>query len=367
MSNPNPLPAAARVAASTFATSIVLLASAPPSHAQAQADFPPATEVVPNAARVERLEQLVGMLASDDFEGRRTGTPGAARAAHYIAAKLDEFGITAAGNDRYFQRIPMRRIMLPDGSQRLEPLSDWGAYNAIPAEQRLIESNVVGMIRGSDARLRDEAVIVAAHYDHLGIGATVDGDSVFNGADDDASGVAAMLEIARALAEGPAPRRSVIFLATTGEEMGMLGTQWYLRNPVVPLRRTVAVLAIEMIGQPDSLAGGPGYAWLTGHSRSTLGEILSRYGLPIVPDPRPEYDFFTRSDNIPFAYRGIPAHTLSSYNMHTHYHTTEDEVERIDFEHMAQVTESAIDAVRLLADGETPRWRPGGRPVPRRY
>src|SRR5690606_14810658 len=114
-----------------------------------------------------------------------------------IAAKLDEFGITAAGNDRYFQRIPMRRIVLPDGSQRLEPLSGWGAYNTIPAEQRLIESNVVGMIRGSDARLRDEAVIVAAHYDHLGIGAAVAGDSVFNGADDDASGVAAVLEIAR--------------------------------------------------------------------------------------------------------------------------------------------------------------------------
>ena len=117
-----------------------------------------------------------------------------------------------------------------------------------------------------------------------------------------------------------------------------------------------------MIGRPDPLAGGHGRAWLTGYQRSTMGELLSQSGVPIVPDPRPQYDFFLRSDNIVFARLGIPAHTLSSYNMHTDYHTPDDEVEAIDFEHMTLVIEAAIEAVRVLADGPAPEWNPGGRP-----
>ncbi len=152
----------------------------------------------------------------------------------------------------------------------------------------------------------------------------------------------------------------------TGEEVGLLGTRWYIQNPAVPLRRTVANLAIEMIGRPDPLAGGSGRAWLTGYERSTMGALLSRSGIPIVADPRPEYDFFTRSDNIAFAYIGIPAHTLSSYNLHADYHSPDDEVDRIDFVHLARVTEAAIRAVRVLADGPAPEWYPGRRPVPRR-
>ncbi|HEX7118029.1 MAG TPA: M20/M25/M40 family metallo-hydrolase [Longimicrobiales bacterium] len=327
---------------------------------------PPDTLAPPDSILLENIRSALTTLAGDDFEGRRTGTQGAARAAHFIASKFEEFGLAAVGNDRYFQRIPMRRAGAGD-QQRIELLSGWGQFELLPAAERMIGTNVVGMIRGSDPVLRDEAVLVAAHFDHVGIGApNAEGDSIYNGADDDASGVVAMLEIARDLSQGPPPRRTVVFLATTAEEAGLLGTQWYIQNPVVPLRRTVANLAIEMIGRPDSLAGGPGHAWLTGYRRSTMGELLSQSGLPIVPDPRPEYDFFSRSDNIAFAYLGIPAHTLSSYNLHADYHTPDDEVDRIDFEHMARVTEAAIRAVRVLADGPAPEWNPGGRPYPRR-
>src|SRR5262249_55959125 len=146
------------------------------------------------------------------------------------------------------------------------------------------------------------------------------GDSIYNGADDDASGVVAVLEIARAMARGPAPKRTLVFLATTGEEGGLLGPRWYIAQPVVPLAEMVANMEIEMIGRPDSLAGGAGKGWLTGFDRSSMGPSFKAAGLSIVADPRPDEQFFQRSDNIAFAMRGIPAHTLSSYNMHTDYH-----------------------------------------------
>jgi hypothetical protein len=131
---------------------------------------------------------------------------------------------------------------------------------------------------------------------------------------------------------------------------------------VVPLDRTVADLGIEMIGRPDSLAGGPGKGWLTGFERSTMGPRLAAAGIPVVADPRPDQEFFLRSDNIAFARHGIPAHTLSSYGMHSDYHTPADEAGRIDAAHLAQMVDATARAARLLADGDPPVWNPGGRP-----
>ena len=187
-------------------------------------------------------------------------------------------------------------------------------------------------------------------------------DSVFNGADDDASGVVAVMEIARRLAAGPRPKRTIIFMATTGEEVGLLGARWYMQHPVVPESALVANLEIEMIGRPDSLSGGKGRAWLTGFERSTMGETFAAAGLPIVPDKRPAQSFFARSDNIAFARMGIPAHTLSSFNLHDDYHQVTDEARAADFEHMAAVIDAAVKAVDLLANGPAPTWKPGGKP-----
>ena len=101
----------------------------------------------------------------------------------------------------------------------------------------------------------------------------------------------------------------------------------------------------------DPLVGGAGRAWLTGYERSSLGAALAAGGVPVVADPRPAQQFFLRSDNIAFACRGIPAHTLSSFGLHPDYHQPDDEVERIDFEHLSRVAGAAVQAVRLLADG----------------
>jgi hypothetical protein len=313
----------------------------------------------PTEVREADVREQLGALAADSMEGRMTGSPGGMRAAVYLAGRLEALGVQPAGDMGYFQLVP---VATDAGGRGLRLLQSLEALSELPPEHRRQTFNVVGMIPGSDPALRHEAVVVAAHYDHVGIGRAVDGDSIYNGADDDGSGTIAVLEVARALARGPAPRRTVLIFLATGEEVGMLGTRWYLDHPVVPLDSTVAGLMIEMIGRPDPLAGGPGRAWLTGYERSTVGQILAGAGVPIIPDPRPDQDFFNRSDNTPFALRGVPAHALSSFGLHADYHQPNDEVERIDFAHMTRVVQAAVDAARALADGPRPVWAPGGRP-----
>ena len=117
-----------------------------------------------------------------------------------------------------------------------------------------------------------------------------------------------------------------------------------------------------MIGRPDSVAGGPGKAWLTGFERSTMGSTLVAAGLPVIADPRPSQSFFTRSDNIVFARLGIVAHTLSSFGLHAEYHTVNDEVELVDFAHMTEMVNLVARAVRVIADGPRLQWNPGGKP-----
>ena len=317
------------------------------------------------------VRRLLSALADDSLEGRATGTRGSARAAGVIAEEMRRIGLEPAGDSGYFQRVAVavttQSRTMGNGTvvTRTRPTlyPSFAALDTVPAARRRTAVNVMGLVRGSDPVLRDSVVLIDAHYDHLGIGAPVNGDSIYNGADDDASGVVAVLEAARALVAGPPPKRTVLFVATTGEEVGLLGTRWFIEHPVVPLSRLTANLEIEMIGRPDSLAGGAGRGWLTGYERSTMGSMFAAAGLPIVADRRLDQQFFTRSDNIAFAQMGIPAHTLSSYNMHEDYHRPSDDVARVDFAHMTAVIRAAAMATRLLADGPAPQWNPGGRPA----
>jgi hypothetical protein len=320
------------------------------------------SRVAPPAPLVsaDEVRQIVGALAADSMEGRRTGTPGSSRAARFLAERMRSYGLEPGGDSSYFQVVHYQVASSPDGETWR--LRGTGSADSVPARD-VTDYNLIGLVRGSDPGLRDQAVVLGAHYDHMGIGKPVAGDSIYNGADDDASGVAAVLAAAQALGKAP-PKRSVIFLLTSGEEFGVLGTQWYLTRPTFPLGRTVADLQVEMVGRPDSLAGGVGKLWLTGYERSTMGESFTKAGLPIVSDPRPDFRFFERSDNIVFALRGIPAHTLSSFGLHSDYHQPSDEVERIDFVHLAQAADIVVRATRLLADQPAPRWHPGGRPTP---
>lgn len=301
---------------------------------------------------------MVGVLASDSFAGRMTGTEGARRAATWIAEQMRLAGLEPAGDSGYFHRVPL----VADSNGRPILAADFAARDTFAVERRRHGVNVVAVIPGADPALAHEVVLVTAHYDHVGIRRPVDGDSIYNGADDNASGTVTILEIGRMLRHGPPPRRTVVIAALVGEEVGALGTRWYLQQPVRPMEHTVANFNVEMVGRPDSLAGGPGKAWLTGYERSTMGDALLEGGIPIVPDPRPDQRFFQRSDNYRFARAGIPAHTLSTFNLHTDYHRPSDEADRMDYGHMVEVIVAAERAVRILSDGPRPEWKEGGRP-----
>ncbi len=302
----------------------------------------------------------MSVLAADSLEGRRAGSEGSRIAARLIAEQFERAGLKASGDSGFFQRVPLRVVSRPAGRTRIRSLPSWSDFDSLPPAERVVETNVIGVLPGSDPDLRGEYVLVTAHFDHVGIGRPVAGDSIYNGADDDASGVVGLIEIARALESAP-PRRTVVFAAMAGEELGLLGTRWYIGHPAVPLAATVAALNLEMIGRPDTVIG-PGRAWLTGYERTTMGSNFTEAGLAIDPDPRPGHSFYERSDNIAFARIGIPAHTLSSFGLHPDYHSPDDEVERIDFDHMEAVIGAAAEAVRILADGPAPEWSPGGQP-----
>jgi hypothetical protein len=329
----------------------------------------PLSTAGPVATTPATVRSLLEPLADDSMQGRLTGTAGAERAARFIAAEMQRSGLTPLGDSGYIQRVPLVLRAGRDGRKRLALAASFAARDSQPAADRRLGMNVLGVLRGSDPTLGAEVVLMDAHYDHLGVGhpeSAMGGpqgaDSIYNGADDDASGVVTTLLVARALAAGPRLKRTVIFAAMTGEEVGLLGTRWYIAHPAIALEQTVANLEVEMIGRPDSLSGGMGKAWLTGYERSTMGDALKANGVPIVADPHPSEHFFERSDNIAFARRGIVAHTLSSFNLHTDYHTPADDAAHVNYPHMAAVVDAAVQAVRILADGPRPAWHAGGQP-----
>ncbi len=312
------------------------------------------------------VKRILYPLADDSMKGRMTGSSGEAMASRFIAGEMQRIGLKPLGDSGYFQRVPIVVVPLATPrrgrTERVMLVGSFAERDTFPVERRRTSVNVLGFLAGTDSTLKNEVVLVDAHFDHVGVGSSVNGDSIYNGADDDASGVTAVLEIARQFAEGSTPRRTVLFVTTTGEEAGLLGTRWFIDHPPIPLSQFVANMEIEMIGRPDPLAGGAGKAWLTGYERSSMGERFAAAGLDIVSDKRPDQRFFERSDNIAFARRGIVAHTLSTYNLHTDYHQPGDEAAKVDLEHMATVINTGARAVRLLADGPKLEWKPGGQP-----
>lgn len=289
-----------------------------------------------------------------------TAAPGGARAARYIAAQMQIAGLRPGGDSGFFQRIPVS--VAAGGTPR--SVDSFATWDTIPVARRGMAVNVIGILPGE---IGDSAIVIDAHYDHLGRAPggrcrPEGADSICNGADDDASGTVAILEIAKSLAAGPKPHRTIVFVATTGEEVGLVGTRWYIAHPAVPLDHMTANLEIEMIDRPDSLAGGAGRAWLTGYNRSSMGDMFAVAGLPIVPDRRPCQGFFERSDNIAFARAGIPAHTLSTFDLHADYHHVNDEAQLANIPHMTGVIRGAVSAVDLLANGPSPKWYDGRRP-----
>jgi aminopeptidase YwaD len=222
--------------------------------------------------------------------------------------------------------------------------------------------NAVGKIEGRDPAMRKDVILLTAHLDHLGVGAPVSGDSIYNGADDDASGTVAVLELARVLAKGPGPKRTVIFALFGSEEEGGLGSTWFEAHPPVPISRIVANLEFEMIGRPDPKYP-PDTLWLSGWERTNLGPTLAEHGAKLVEDERPEEHFFERSDNYVLARKGVVSQTASSFGLHNDYHQPSDDLAHINFKHMTAVIGSLIGPIEWLVNSSfTPEWKAGRRP-----
>jgi aminopeptidase YwaD len=222
--------------------------------------------------------------------------------------------------------------------------------------------NAVARLPGSDPSQQKDAVLLTAHLDHLGVGSPVKGDNIYNGADDDASGVTAVLELARYLALQPKRRRPVIFALFGSEESGGLGSSYFREHPPVPLGNIAAYLEFEMIGRRDP-AVPDDTLWLTGWDRSNLGPELASHGAHLVADPHPDQDFFRRSDNYVFARQGIVAQTVSSYGLHADYHQPSDDLAKIDFRHMDRAIDSLLRPIVWLVNSDfVPHWSQGGRP-----
>ena len=256
-----------------------------------------------------------------------------------------------------------------------------GKINLKSEVKRVQAPNVVGILPGSDPKLRDEYVVYSAHWDHFGVGAPdKSGDTIYNGALDNATGVASVLAIAEAFAKLPRaqrPRRSSLFLFPTAEEQGLIGAEWYARHPLVPLRKTAADVNLDSM----NVLGRTNDFIPLGAERSSLKAVVEAVarerGMRVSPDARPEQGSFYRSDHFPFARVGVPSISLKEGNDYVghskewgeeqfkayntaHYHQPSDEYrESWDFRGLLQETEIAMAiGMRIANDPKMPRFNP---------
>ncbi|HWC18771.1 MAG TPA: M28 family peptidase [Terriglobales bacterium] len=224
--------------------------------------------------------------------------------------------------------------------------------------------NAVGVLPGKDAEA-GKVILLSAHLDHLGVGQPVNGDSIYNGANDDASGTTAVIELAHALASGQTPQRTIYFVCYGSEELGGLGSTYFREHSPIPLDRIAANLEFEMIGNQDPRMP-KGRMLLTGWDRSNLGPTLVEHGALLGDDPYPEQHFFERSDNYPLALKGVVAHTAGGWGTPPTYHKPNDDIEHLDFDFLTQAIQSLIEPIRWLANSDfVPQWLPGKQPLGR--
>jgi len=325
--------------------------------AQSQSFDSSGSQTAPSSSPLENeVRADMAFLADDELHGRGSATRDEHIAALFAAAQFETLGLAPGGdNGTYLEKIALPSTLSPRAQQRIARSEDIS---------RTETWNAVAILRGTGSA--NEVVLLTAHLDHLGMlkpdPANPGADLIYNGADDDASGTTAVLALARALAVGPRPRRTIVFALFGSEEIGGFGNAGFLARPPVPLSFIVANLEFEMIGRPDPAISSDSL-WLTGFDRTNLGPELAKHGAHILADPHPAQNFFRRSDNYALARQGIIAQSLSSYGLHKDYHQPSDELSKIDFPHMINTIASMIEPVRWLANATwRPEWNPGGKP-----
>ncbi len=298
-------------------------------------------------------------LASDAMGGRGSATRLEEIAANYVASEFIGYGLLPApGMSGYLQSADVEVVNV-NGRQRVRVAEVQGQPNARKTW------NAIGWLPGSDPA--SGTILLTAHLDHLGAKEIPAGqDGIYNGANDDAAGTTAVLELAHALASGPKLKRNVLFVCYGSEELGGVGSTYFGAHPPVPLESLVANLEFEMIGNQDPKMP-KGVLLLTGWERSNLGPTLKEHGALLGPDPYPEQHFFQRSDNYSLALKGVVAHTAAGWGTVPTYHQPNDDLAHLDLPFMTVAIQSLVEPMRWLASSDfRPQWNKGGRPEPRK-
>ncbi|MBU2949053.1 M28 family metallopeptidase [Zobellia uliginosa] len=280
-------------------------------------------------ATATEIGAIMSFLASDELQGRDTGSDGIEKAAEFIENVFSNNNIKP-----YFDTY---RDNLPD-------------YDA-PA------FNVVGMLEGNDPALKNEFVIVGAHYDHIGLIAEENGDKIANGANDNATGTTTVLELARYFGKSKSNKRSMMFVLFTAEEKGLLGSKHLAQKLKQENLNLYAMINYEMVGVP--LVGKDYLAYLTGFEESNMADVVNSYAdqtyAGFLPKAK-EFNLFKRSDNYPFHESfGVPSQTFSTFDFtnFNHYHKVGDELSEMDFVHMADLINKSIPVIEGVVNAST--------------
>jgi hypothetical protein len=287
----------------------------------------------------DQLKTWCYYLAGDEMKGRMNGSPEMKLAAEYIAASFRESGLVPAiGDSSFFQEYKIGR----------------------KNKENVYERNVLGILEGSDPVLKNEWIVLSAHFDHVGIGKPVEGDSIYNGADDNATGTVTLMALAKILGqEQNRPKRSILFAAFSGEEMGLKGSRVFIENPPIPVDKIRLNLNFEMTGEYKTL--GDKLFIMTGYKFTDFDDIVDEYNetaewKKAVKMKSPDWLFFA-SDNASFAIKGdwqnmelnIPAFTLVTTDDLDLIHKVTDEPQFMDYENMASFVNYAAGLIRFLS------------------
>jgi Zn-dependent M28 family amino/carboxypeptidase len=270
-------------------------------------------------------------LAADDMEGRKSGTAGIEKAAVYIENEFKKIGLSTFGD--------------------LENYRQTFTFKNRRTKEDITSSNIIGVLEGRSKK--DEYVIISAHYDHLGMKMSGEEYLVYNGANDDASGVTGVLALA-AYFKKVGNERTLVFAAFTAEEMGLMGSTHFGKG--IDATKFVAGINLEMIGKTPSF--GPNTAWLTGFERSDFGTIIQQNlvgsGYQLFPDPYKKFNLFFRSDNASLARLGVPSHTFSTtpIDVDPDYHQLSDESETLNMTVITQTIQAVAKGTESIINGK---------------
>ena len=282
----------------------------------------------------ERLEKHVYTLADDSLKGRKAGSPESRKAAAYIVEQWEKIGIAPYREDSYFQFF------------------------------RGLYQNIIGMLPGSDPLLQNEFIVVGAHYDHLGFKIQDKDTVIYNGADDNASGTAILIELSRQLkAIQPELQRSIILAAFDAEEIGLFGSSYFVDHPIVPLQQIKLMLSIDMVGwyRQSGYVEYAGSGTIENGENKLLDKRLIPNGLHVTTKPF-ETSLFTATDTQPFAQKGIPTLAVTT-GQQSPYHQPGDDADLIDYEGMALITHHLSNYIRSVA--RDPGYQASGKQAAR--